>query len=58
MSRNATLSVGTEGYLSHKDEPVGVQAGEITPEIEAELHHNRLFLKRRVWRAARRHGYL
>lgn len=46
------------GYLTHKDEPIGTVEGEITPELQADLQRNRLFLKRRVWRAARRNGYL
>lgn len=57
MSRTDHITI-ERGYITHKDEPVGVLSGEITPELEAELHKNRLFLKRRVWRIARRNGYL
>lgn len=45
-------------YIAHKDEPRESLYGEwldhIDPELEQELAQNRFFLKRRVWKSAKK----
>lgn len=44
----------SERYLSHRDEPDERIINFIEPEIEEDLARNRLFLKHRVWKRAKK----
>jgi hypothetical protein len=43
-----------EDYIGHYNEPDAHTVDYIDPEIEEELSRNRLFLKHRVWKNAKK----
>ena len=52
--------VSFDGYQAHPDEPRDNRAGLATvipKEIESELRANRFFLKKRVWKQARKFNH-
>jgi hypothetical protein len=46
--------VNYQQYLLHQNEPGEHTVGYMDPEVEKELIQNRFFLKKRVWRSARK----